>query len=167
MPGGASWILALLSSDQRARASGSPPGFLALIVRLVIEISMGSTLPHWWKRVKQRLCYVRPAASGLPRCWLFPEERYPQSMAAKNKIKGRTAPRPSPSREDSDLHDLLGLHFQASRRVEEVLEQIQELRSAGKLPEALALQMHADGIQQGLRALEAEVRQTARASRHH
>ena len=42
MPGGASWILASLSIDQRARASGSPSGFLALIVRLVIEISMGT-----------------------------------------------------------------------------------------------------------------------------
>jgi hypothetical protein len=86
-------------------------------------------------------------------------------MAAKNKIKSRTPP--PVAREDSDLHDLLGLHFQASRRAEEVEEQIQELRSAGKLPEARALQMHADGIQQGLRALEAEVRMTTRASRHH
>jgi hypothetical protein len=88
-------------------------------------------------------------------------------MAAKNKINSRSIP--PVRREDSDLQDLLGLHFQASRRVEEVLEQIQELRSAGKLPEALALQMHADGIQQGLRALEAEVRQTARraSSVHH
>ena len=83
-------------------------------------------------------------------------------MAAKNKIKGRSTP--PVCREDSDLRDLMGLHFQASRRVEEVLEQIQELRSAGKLPEALALQMHANGIQQGLRALEAEVRQATRAS---
>jgi hypothetical protein len=162
LPGGASWILASLSSDQRARASGSPSGFLALIVRLVVEISMGSTLPHWWERVKQRLCYVRTPDSGLPRCWLFPWERYSQSMAAKNKIKSRTIP--PVRREDSDLRDLMGLHFQASRRVEEVLEQIQELRSAGKLPEALALQMHAKGIQQGLRALEAEVRRATRAS---
>jgi hypothetical protein len=81
-------------------------------------------------------------------------------MAANNKIKSRSTP--PVCREDSDLQDLMGLHFQASRRVEEVLEQIQELRSAGKIPEALALQMHANGIQQGLRALEAEVRQATR-----
>jgi hypothetical protein len=86
-------------------------------------------------------------------------------MAAKNKNKSRT---PTPvSREDADLQDLLGLHFQASRRAEEIQEQIQELRSAGKLPEARIMQMHADGIQQGLRALEAEVRLATRPRRLH
>ena len=69
------------------------------------------------------------------------------------------------SREDSDLQDLLGLHFQASRRVEEVLEQVEELRLAGKLAEARTMLMHAQGIQQGLRALEAEVRMSTRATR--
>ncbi len=114
------------SFDQRARASGSPLGFLALIVRLVIEIIMVYTLPHRWGPVKEQLCYVRRAASGLPRCWPFPRERYPQSMAAKNKIKSRIPP--AVERADCDLRDLLGLHFQASRRAEEVLEQVQELR---------------------------------------
>jgi hypothetical protein len=56
LPGGASWILGIgcLSFDQRARASGSPLGFLALIVRFVIEIIMSCTLPHCREPVKQR-----------------------------------------------------------------------------------------------------------------
>jgi hypothetical protein len=54
--------------------------------------------------------------------------------------------------------DLFGFRFHASRRVEEILEQIQELRSAGKVPQARALLKHAEGIRKGLRALEAEVR---------
>jgi hypothetical protein len=86
-------------------------------------------------------------------------------MAAKNKNKSRTVT--AVCREDADLQDLLGLHFQASRRADEVEEQIQELRSAGKLQEARAMQMHADAIQQGLRALEAEVRLATRAPRLH
>jgi hypothetical protein len=81
-------------------------------------------------------------------------------MAAKNKFKGRG--RNSISREDADLQDLLGLHFQACRRAEEVEEQIQELHVAGKFPEARVLRMHAFGIQQGLRAIEAEVRSYVR-----
>jgi hypothetical protein len=92
----------------------------------------------------------------------FPQERYPRSMAAKNKNSHAT---PRVSREDSDLQDLLGLHFQASRRMEEVLEQAEELRLAGKLAEARTLMMHAEGIQQGLRALEAEVRTSTRPRR--
>jgi hypothetical protein len=83
-------------------------------------------------------------------------------MAAKNKNSHASPP---VSREDSDLQDLLGLHFQASRRVEEVLEQVDELRLAGRFAEAMTLQMHAEGIQQGLRALEAEVRMSTRAQR--
>jgi hypothetical protein len=82
-------------------------------------------------------------------------------MAAKNKNMSRIAP--AVPRADSDLRDLLGLHSHASRRVEEVLEQAQELRSAGRFPEARAMQMHADGIRQGLRALESEVRLATRA----
>ena len=93
----------------------------------------------------------------------FPRERYSRSMAAKNKTKSQ-AVHPD-SREDADLQDLLGLHFQASRRMEELLEQIQELRSAGKITEARALQMHADGIEKGLRALEAELRISTRTPR--
>jgi hypothetical protein len=93
----------------------------------------------------------------------FPRERYPRSMAAKKKTESHTAH--SDSREDADLQDLLGLHFQASRRMEELLEQIQELRSAGKLTEARTLQMHADGIEQDLRALEAELRISTRTPR--
>jgi hypothetical protein len=91
---------------------------------------------------------------------MFLWERYSQGMAAKNKFKGlgRTAI----SREDADLQDLLGLHFQACRRAEEVEEQIQELQAAGKYPEARVLRMHSLGIQQGLRAIEAEVRAVVR-----
>lgn len=81
-------------------------------------------------------------------------------MAAKNKFKGRG--RNSISREDADLQDLLGLHHQACLRAEEVEEQIQELHAAGKFPEARVLRMYALGIQQGLRAIEAEVRTTVR-----
>jgi aryl-alcohol dehydrogenase-like predicted oxidoreductase len=83
-------------------------------------------------------------------------------MAAKNKKISSAAPRVT--REDSDL---LGLHFQASRRVEEVLEQVEELKSAGKIAEARVMLMHAQGIQQGLRALEAEVRMSTRKPRTH
>jgi hypothetical protein len=83
-------------------------------------------------------------------------------MAAKNKNSHGLPP---VSREDSDLQDLLGLHFQASRRVEEVLEQVEELRLAGRFAEARTLQMHAKGIQQGLRALEAEVRMSTHPQR--
>ena len=81
-------------------------------------------------------------------------------MAAKNKFKGlgHTAI----SRADADLRDLLGLHLQACRRADEVEEQIQELQAAGKYPEARVLRMHSLGIQQGLRAIEAEVRAAVR-----
>jgi hypothetical protein len=84
-------------------------------------------------------------------------------MAAKNKFKGlgRTAI----SRADADLQDLLGLHFQACRRADEVEEQIQELQAAGKYSEARVLRMHSLGIQQGLRAIEAEVRAVVRPAR--
>jgi hypothetical protein len=84
-------------------------------------------------------------------------------MAAKNKLKGRG--RNSISREDADVQDLLGLHFQARLRAEEVEEQIQELHAAGKFPEARVLRMHALGIQQGLRAIEAEVRSYVRPAK--
>ena len=93
----------------------------------------------------------------------FPRERYSRSMADKNKTESHAAP--PDSRADADLQDLLGLHFQASRRMEELVEQIQELRSAGKITEARALQMHADGIEKGLRALEAELRISTRTPR--
>lgn len=83
-------------------------------------------------------------------------------MAAKNKFKGLG--RTVLSREDADLRDLLGLHSQACRRAEEVEEQIQELQAAGKYPEARVLRMHSLGIQQGLRAIEAEVRAVVRPS---
>ena len=94
---------------------------------------------------------------------MFLWERYSQAMAAKNKFKGlgRTAI----SRDDADLQDLLGLHFQACRRAEEVEEQIQELQAAGKYPEARVMRMHSLGIQQGLRAIEAEVRAVVRPVR--
>src|SRR3954467_11381921 len=85
-------------------------------------------------------------------------------MAAKNKFKGRG--RTSISREDADLRDLLGLHFQACRRAEGVEEQIQELHAAGKFPEARVLRMHALGIEQGLRAIEAEVRAAVRPAKY-
>ena len=85
-------------------------------------------------------------------------------MAAKNKFKGRG--RDSISREDADLRNLLGLHFQACRRAEEVEEQIQELHAAGKFPEARVLRMHALGIEQGLRAIEAEVRAVVRPAKY-
>ena len=160
MPGGASWILASLSSDQRARASGSPSGFLALIVRLVIEIIITCTLPYYRRPVKA--CYVTCLTAGVTLMGPFPRERYPRCMATKKKNSHAA---PAVSREDSDLHDLLGLHFQASRRVEEVLEQVEELRLAGKIAEARTMLMHAEGIQQGLRALEAEVRVSTRATR--
>ena len=84
-------------------------------------------------------------------------------MAAKNKSKGRGPD--AISRADADLQDLLGLHFQACRRAEEVEEQIEELHAAGKFPEARVLRMQAFGIQQGLRAIEAGVRGVVRPPR--
>jgi hypothetical protein len=81
-------------------------------------------------------------------------------MAAKNKFKGRG--RSSVAPEDAALRDLLGLHHQACLRAEEVEEQIQELHAAGKFREACVLRMCALGIQQGLRAIEAEVRTAVR-----
>ncbi|HEY2402352.1 MAG TPA: hypothetical protein VGI23_18495 [Steroidobacteraceae bacterium] len=81
-------------------------------------------------------------------------------MAAKNKFKGLGST--AISRADADLHDLLGLHSQACRRADEVEEQIQELQAAGKYPEARVLRMHSLGIQQALRAIEAEVRAVVR-----
>jgi hypothetical protein len=94
---------------------------------------------------------------------MFLWERYPCCMAAKNKFKGLGGT--AISRADADLHDLLGLHSQACRRAEEVEEQIQELQAAGKYPEARVLRMHSLGIQQGLRAIEAEVRAVVRPRR--
>ncbi len=91
---------------------------------------------------------------------MFLRERYPRVMAAKNKFKGLGGT--TLSREDADLQDLLGLHRQACRRADEVEEQIQELQAAGKFPEARVLRMHSLGIQQGLRAIEAEVRALVR-----
>ena len=70
------------------------------------------------------------------------------------------------SRADAELRDLLGLHFQACRRAEEVEEQIQELHAARKFSEARVLRMHAFGIQQGLRAIEAEVRAVVRPAKY-
>jgi hypothetical protein len=105
------------------------------------------------------LCHLS-ATAGVALMGPLPQERYPRSMAAKNKNSHASPP---VSREDSDLRDLLGLHFQASRRMEEVLEQVEELRLAGRFAEARTLQMHAEGIQQGLRALEAEVRMSTHA----
>ena len=68
MPGGASWILGVGSQsfDQRARASGSPLGFLALIVRLVIEIIMTCTLPHCREPVKGTVLHFAAALSTRP-----------------------------------------------------------------------------------------------------
>jgi hypothetical protein len=84
-------------------------------------------------------------------------------MAAKNKFKGLGGTAISRADADlQDLQDLLGLHFQACRRAEELEEQIQELQAAGKYPEARVLRMHSLGIQQGLRAIEAEVRMVVR-----
>ena len=91
---------------------------------------------------------------------MFLRERYPRVMAAKNKFKGLGGT--AISRADADLQDLLGLHSQACRRADEVEEQIQELQAAGKYPEARVLRMHSLGIQQGLRAIEAEVRAVVR-----
>jgi hypothetical protein len=84
-------------------------------------------------------------------------------MAAKNNFKGRG--RDSISRADADLKDLLELHSHACRRAEEIEEQIEELHAAGRFPEARVLRMQAFGIQQGLRAIEAQVRTAVRGPR--
>jgi hypothetical protein len=63
----------------------------------------------------------------------------------------------------TDFQEIFGLHFQASRRVEEILEQVQELRSAGRAREAKALLKQAETLRKELRELEAEVSSSHRA----
>ncbi|MDP9049289.1 MAG: hypothetical protein M3O31_00990 [Acidobacteriota bacterium] len=52
-------------------------------------------------------------------------------MAAKNKSKSRRAPA-GPDKE-ADFRDVFALHIQASCRLDELLEQVQALRAAGKM----------------------------------
>ena len=80
-------------------------------------------------------------------------------MAAKDKPKSR---RPSAEAE-AEIRNVFALHIQASCHLDELLEQVKALRSAGKIREAKALLKQAEGIQKGLRALEAEVRLPSRA----
>ncbi len=82
-------------------------------------------------------------------------------MAAKNKSKSRRAP--AGPQKEADIRDVFALHIQASCHLDELLEQVQALRAAGKIREAKALLKQAQGIQKGLRALEAEVRLSSRA----
>jgi hypothetical protein len=82
------------------------------------------------------------------------------AMAAEKKSKGR---RMTATTRKTDIQEIFGLHFQASRRVEEILEQVQELRLAGRVREAKALLKRAETLRKGLRELEAEVRSSGRA----
>lgn len=59
-------------------------------------------------------------------------------------------------------HELSGLHFQASRRIDEIIEQVRDLQSAGKPRQVKTLLKQVAGIKKGLRALEAHVRKSSR-----
>jgi soluble cytochrome b562 len=81
-------------------------------------------------------------------------------MAAKNKRQGRRDQSPRAF----DFQDVFGLHFQASRRVDELLEEVQQLKAEGKIHEAHAALQQAERIKDGIRALEREVRPLSPAS---
>ena len=70
-------------------------------------------------------------------------------MAGKNKSKGRLASQDSP-----EVPDLFALHFQASRRRDEVLEEAKALGAQGRVADARKLLNQAEEIQKHLTALE-------------
>jgi hypothetical protein len=72
-------------------------------------------------------------------------------MAAKNKPRGR----PQLSRRFvPDVREVFALHLEASQRLDHLLEQVRELKAAGKIAEARRVFKHAEQIQQQLLALE-------------
>ena len=74
-------------------------------------------------------------------------------MAAKNKSKGRTAaPSPLP-----DQQEIVALHMRATARLDELLEEVRELKAAGKRKKAKMVLREAQTIQEWLSALEVEV----------
>lgn len=82
-------------------------------------------------------------------------------MAANDGIKIRRPPTAA-SNPAGRGHELSGLHFQASRRIDEIIEQVRNLQSAGKPREVKTLLKQVAGIKKGLRAVEAYVRKSGR-----
>jgi hypothetical protein len=74
-------------------------------------------------------------------------------MAAKNKSKGR----PSSASQVPDSHEILALHERATARRDELLEEVRELKDAGKRKKAKMVLREAQTIDEWLVALEAEV----------
>jgi uncharacterized protein with WD repeat len=74
-------------------------------------------------------------------------------MAAKKNRK-RQSRRVVP-----EIHEIDTIHFQASRRRDELLEDARELKAAGKIRQARELLKQAKAIQRQLRAFEQEIRQ--------
>jgi hypothetical protein len=70
-------------------------------------------------------------------------------MATKNSSKSR--PRLRALR---DIHDTFGLHFQGSRRREEILEHASALQAAGNVRDARKLMKQAQELEKHLKALE-------------
>ena len=57
-----------------------------------------------------------------------------------------------------DIREIFGLHLRCSQRLDELLEEVQVLKRAGKIAAARKVFKQAESIETGLRALEAEVR---------
>jgi hypothetical protein len=74
---------------------------------------------------------------------------YPHTMAKKNKAKARPSSPDSP-----DISDTFALHFQASRRRDEILEEAKALQATGKVRDARKLLRQAHEMQKHLKALE-------------
>jgi hypothetical protein len=78
---------------------------------------------------------------------------YAVPMAAKNKSKSR----PAPASPMPDQEEILALHRRATKRRDELLEDVRELKAAGKRKKAKVMLREAQTIQEWLGALEAEV----------
>lgn len=57
-----------------------------------------------------------------------------------------------------DIQDIFALHLRGSQRLDEMLEEVQALKRAGRIAAARKVFRQAESIEAGLRALEAEVR---------
>lgn len=73
-------------------------------------------------------------------------------------ILRRMAAKPHPPPAAPDIQEIFALHLRSSQRLDELLEEVQALKRAGKIAAARKLFKQAQSIEAGLRALEAEVR---------
>jgi hypothetical protein len=76
-------------------------------------------------------------------------------MGAKTRRTHQTS---STSRDSTEVQDIFRLHQQASRRRDELLDEVLILKAAGDIREARRLLREAKTIQMWLRSLEEEVR---------